>query len=276
MSAAASGTSALERFVRRDRAVAAAALAAVTAIAWGYLLHTASGMRGSPHGEMAGVAGMAGMAGMAMPQLKSWSVLQPLLLFAMWAIMMVAMMLPSAAPVILLFAGVTRTRHERASPSAPTAVFVAGYLMVWTAFSAAAALAQVGLHHASLLSPNMSTTSPVVGGLLLVVAGAYQWMPMKYACLSRCRSPLGFFGTEWREGHRGALVMGLRHGLFCLGCCWALMALLFVAGVMNLLWVAVLGALVLLEKLAPKGPLVGRVAGVVFATWGVRLITGGM
>jgi len=258
------GTAALERVLQRDRVVVGAALAATTLIAWAYLFRMASSMGGS----MAG----ATMAGMAMPQTGSWSALQPLLLFAMWAIMMVAMMLPSAAPMILLFAGVTRRRHERAAFAVPTAVFVAGYLAVWTGFSAAAALAQSGLHHAALLSPAMATRSPIVGGLLLVLAGVYQWTPVKYVCLSHCRSPVGFFGSEWREGRLGAFTMGARHGLFCLGCCWALMALLFVAGVMNLLWVATLAAIVLLEKAVPRGPLVARAAGVLLAACGVGLI----
>ncbi|MGH7663203.1 MAG: DUF2182 domain-containing protein [Gemmatimonadaceae bacterium] len=264
MPAAAPSASALERVVRRDRVIVATALTAVAAIAWAYLLHMASGMGGSTMD--------ASMADMSTPQMQPWSGLELLLLFAMWAIMMIAMMLPSSAPMILLFAAIVRRRQELARPSTPTAVFVAGYLLVWIGFSAGAALAQLGLHHASLLSPAMVITSPLVGGLLLVAAGAYQWMPIKYVCLSRCRSPLGFFGSEWREGWSGALTMGLRHGFFCLGCCWALMALLFVAGVMNLLWVAVLAGIVLLEKIAPSGALLGRIAGVLFAAWGIRVI----
>lgn len=258
----------LERLVRRDRAIAATAIAAMAAIAWGYLIHLASAMSTSGMGADAAHHAM----NMAAPQTQAWSALQPVLLFAMWAVMMVAMMLPSAAPMILLFAGVVRRRNERASPTAPTAIFVAGYLVVWMAFSAAAVLGQSGLHHASLLSANMSAATPFVGGLVLLTAAGYQWSPVKSVCLGRCRSPLGFLGSEWREGRRGALVMGIRHGLFCLGCCWALMALLFVAGVMNLLWVAVLAAIVLVEKLAPQGPLIGRAAGVLFAVWGVWML----
>ncbi|HVE79080.1 MAG TPA: DUF2182 domain-containing protein [Gemmatimonadaceae bacterium] len=263
--------SALERLVRRDRIAVAAALATVAAIAWGYLLHLMSGMTGAPS-----EGAMPDMPDMAMPEMGAWSALELLLLFAMWTVMMVGMMLPSAAPMILLFAAVTRRRRERASPAAPTAVFAAGYLLVWTGFSALAALAQLGLHHAALLSTAMASTSPILGGLLLVTAGVYQWMPTKYACLSRCRSPIGFLGSEWREGRLGALVMGARHGLFCLGCCWALMSLLFVAGVMNLLWVAAIAAIVLLEKVAPRGVIVGRAAGVLFAAWGVYLIAGAL
>jgi predicted metal-binding membrane protein len=256
--------------VRRDRAIIAAALVGVAAIAWGYLLHLGSGMSGAAASDA--MPAMPDMPDMAMPQTSAWTTLEALLLFAMWAVMMVAMMLPAAAPMILLFATVTRRRRERASPAAPTTVFAGGYLLVWTAFSAVAALTQLGLHRAALLSPAMAATSSMVGGVLLLAAGAYQWTPIKYACLSRCRSPIGFLGSEWREGRWGALVMGLRHGLFCLGCCWALMALLFVAGVMNLVWVAAIAALALVEKLAPVGAVVGRAAGVIFAAWGIYLI----
>jgi predicted metal-binding membrane protein len=219
-----------------------------------------------------GVGSMDG-AGMRMAEMQGWSPLEPLLLFLMWATMMVAMMLPSAAPMILLVNSVLRRRRERASPAAPISIFVGGYMLVWTAFSAAAALAQCGLHHTAMLSPAMASTSPVLGGLLLLVAGVYQWLPIKAACLGRCRSPLEFLGTHWREGLGGALMMGVRHGLYCVGCCWALMALLFVAGVMNLFWVAAIAALVLVEKVVPAGPWVGRVAGVALAGWGVWMLT---
>lgn len=262
----------VERLVRRDRALVATALAVLVALAWGYLVAHAAAMGKMGQGTTAG----AGMPDMAMPGLQAWSALDLLLLGVMWAVMMVAMMLPSAAPMILLVATVNRRRRERASPAAPTALFVAGYLAVWTAFSAAAALGQAGLHRAALLSPAMVSTSPVLGGLLLVAAGVYQWLPIKGACLGRCRSPLGFLGSEWREGRAGALVMGLRHGLLCLGCCWALMALLFVAGVMNLLWVATIAAFVLLEKLAPRGPLLGRLTGVLLVAWGGYLAFGAL
>jgi predicted metal-binding membrane protein len=250
----------LEGLVRRDRAVAALALLSVTAIAWVWLLRMHSGMPASDD------------MGMAMPGMHSWSGLDLLLLFLMWAVMMAAMMLPSAAPMILLVAGIERRRRERASPAAPTAIFAAGYLVVWTLFSAVAALTQWGLHQAALLSPAMASTSPILGGLLLVTAGVYQWLPLKSTCLSHCRSPIGFLGTEWREGNTGALVMGMRHGLYCLGCCWALMTLLFVAGVMYLPWVAAIAGLVLVEKVVPAGAWIGKVAGLGLVGWGGWLL----
>jgi predicted metal-binding membrane protein len=187
----------------------------------------------------------------------------------MWAVMMVAMMLPSAAPTILLFAGVSRRRRLQGRPAVPAAVFTLGYLLVWMLYAAAAATAQWELHRLALLSPAMASASPLLGGGLLVAAGVYQWMPLKGACLSHCRSPLGFFSTEWREGAWGALLMGMRHGSFCVGCCWLLMALLFVAGVMNLLWVAAIAGFVLLEKLLPGGARLGKAVGVLLILWGV-------
>jgi len=177
------------------------------------------------------------------------------------SVMMVAMMVPPASPMILLFARVNRQRREGENPAIPTALFLAAYLVVWSGFSAVATLAQWGLHSAALLSPMMVSTSPILGGLLLVGAGVFQWTSLKRACLVRCRSPLAFLLAEWRDGPRGAFLMGLRHGVYCLGCCWILMALLFVAGVMNLLWVATLAVFVLVEKVLPRGDLAGRLGG---------------
>ena len=151
----------------------------------------------------------------------------------------------------------------------PTGVFLAGYLVVWTGFSALAAVAQWVLHAEAFLSPLMVSTSPILGGSLLIVAGVFQWTPLKSSCLAHCRSPLSFLMTDWREGKLGAFVMGLKHGAFCTGCCWFLMALLFVAGVMNIWWIAIIAVLVLLEKVAPRGLLVGKVAGLLLSAWGV-------
>jgi predicted metal-binding membrane protein len=235
----------------RDRTVAGIAMVVVTAAAWLALLRMRTAM----------------MSGTAMPGAHHWGTLDVALLFLMWAVMMVAMMLPSAAPMILLFASVNRGRI-------PTAVFVAGYLSVWIGFSVAATLSQTALHQAALLSPAMAATSPLLGGLLLIVAGIYQWLPLKSACLGQCRSPLHFLGSEWREGRRGALVMGVRHGLFCVGCCWALMGLLFFAGVMNLTWVAAIAALVLAEKVVPRGAWIGRAGGAVLTATGAWMLSG--
>lgn len=194
-----------------------------------------------------------------------------LFLFGMWSVMMVAMMLPSATPMILLVGAVAR-RRGAAGPAVHTGLFTAGYFLLWIGFSAVAALAQWLLHRAALLTPAMASASPVLSGLVLLTAGVYQWLPLKRACLGHCRSPLHFLGAEWREGRAGALRMGARHGLFCVGCCWATMTLLFVGGVMRLPWIVALAALVLLEKLGPRGATLARAAGVVFAGWGLYLL----
>jgi predicted metal-binding membrane protein len=249
----------LESALRKDRLVVAAGLLAVAGLAWAYLAHSASAM--TAHPAMA----------MAMP----WSLGETAGLALMWIIMMVAMMLPSATPVILLFANVTRRRRLQGVVAAPVSVFVLGYLLVWTGYAVVAALVQSLLHSAALLSPVMASRSSLLSGGLLLLAGVYQWLPAKAACLSHCRSPLGFFTADWREGISGALGMGFRHGTHCVGCCWALMALLFVAGVMSLLWVLVIAGFVLAEKLVPRPRLVGRFTGALLMGWGLWLAVAG-
>ena len=206
--------------------------------------------------------------------MHAWSWVDVGALVVMWVVMMVAMMTPAAAPMILVFAALHRRRAAEGQASVPTAIFVLGYLVVWTAFSVVLAVLQSVLHAAALLSPAMATRSPLVAGGLLMAAGIFQWTPLKRACLAACRSPLSFIMNGWREGRGAALVMGLRHGLYCLGCCWALMALLFVAGVMNLLWVATIAIAVLIEKAVPRGDLVGRIAGAGLVLAGVLTAVG--
>jgi predicted metal-binding membrane protein len=261
MSAVPSPPGFLEAALRRDRLIVAAGLLALTTLAWVYVARMADTVP-AHHG-------------MAMPQANPWSIADTGGLAVMWIVMMVAMMLPSVAPVILLFAGVSRRRRVQGVLAAPVSVFTLGYLLAWTGYAVLAALAQSLLHSAALLSPATASASPLLGGGLLVLAGVYQWLPLKGACLSHCRSPLGFFSTEWREGVSGALVMGFRHGSYCVGCCWALMALLFVAGVMNLLWVVVIAGFVLAEKVMPNGRLMGRITGVLLAGWGLWVVASG-
>ena len=250
-----------EIILRRDRIIVLSSLAVIVALSWAYVASLASDMETM---DMA--------TEMAMPQMQAWGVTNFALTFVMWAVMMVAMMTPTAAPMILMFAGINRRRQKQQVPYVPTSVFLLGYLVVWAAFSILATAAQWGLHAVSLLSPMMVSTSPVLGGILLLIAGIYQWTPLKHACLSKCRSPLGFVLNEWREGRWGAFLMGLKHGSYCTGCCWSLMALLFVAGVMNLLWVAAIAGFILLEKVAPAGHRLGRAAGVLMVAGGVVLL----
>lgn len=254
----------VERLIRRDRLIVVLALAGVMLLAWFYLVRMAEGMRAAAtEADMHAAMGMADMA--------AWSTADVVALFLMWAVMMAGMMLPSAAPMILLVVSTYRRRDGRYARMA-TAAFAGGYLVAWTGFSLVAALAQAALHAAALMSSAMVSQSTVFAGMVFLAAGAYQWMPLKHACLTHCRSPLQFLTEEWREGVAGAFRLGLRHGLFCVGCCWVLMALLFAAGVMNLLAVAAIGAFVLVEKVLPHGPLVGRLAGVLLVAWGAYLL----
>jgi predicted metal-binding membrane protein len=230
---------------RCERAVILAALAGVAALSW---LH------------LAGMGDMTGTTRRAVP------------MFLMWWVMMIGMMLPSALPMTLTFATVNRRRRALGTPYVPTAVFVAGYVLAWGAFSVAATALQWGLERAALMTPMMRTSSPLLGGLLFVAAGLYQLTPLKHACLRRCRSPLAFVLERWHDGTAGALRMGAEHGAYCLGCCGLLMALLFVGGVMNLLWVAAIAAWVLVEKVLPYGAVMARAAGVSAIALGAWMI----
>ena len=248
-----------EALARRDRLIAAVGLAGIASLAWLYVAWLAGDM--------------GAMADAATPALQPWTPADAVLMFVMWAVMMAAMMLPSAAPMILLHAAVAR-KYGAATPSA-TGAFAAGYLAVWTGFSALATALQWALEQAALLSPTMVATSPWLGGGLLIAAGAYQMTPLKHACLQHCRSPVHFISRHWRAGTLGAVRMGLAHGAYCVGCCWVLMALLFVGGVMNLLWIAALAAFVLVEKLLPRGAGFGRIAGGLMVLTGLWLIAQG-
>jgi predicted metal-binding membrane protein len=243
------------RILRRDRTIIGGALIGAVVLAWAYLLLAAG-----PD------VSMAAMSEPMMPM--PWTAATFGVMAMMWIAMMAAMMLPSAAPMILLFAAIDRKRTERGSPISATGLFSFAYLVVWSAFSIAATSAQWGLQQARLLSPAMATGSTALAGALLLAAGIYQLTPLKQTCLRNCRSPLDFLTRYWRKGALGAVQMGLRHGLFCLGCCWALMALLFVGGVMNVLWIAALALFILVEKIAPAGRLLGRAAGIGLTLWG--------
>lgn len=252
--------SVLEAILRRDRALVAVALSVLIALSWAYLL-AGAGMS------------MHEMNGMLMPmRMEPWTLHYAAIVFVMWSVMMAAMMLPSAAPMILLYATIAR-RRGLAKGDLNTAFFVGGYIVVWGLFSAAAVALQFRLEQAALLSSMMQMTSIALAGAILILAGLYQWTPLKRACLRRCRSPLDFIMTEWREGGTGAFTMGLRHGLYCLGCCWLLMLLLFVGGIMNLVWIAALAVFVLIEKLAPAGHWIGRMAGIALVVWGGATLT---
>lgn len=248
-----------------ERAVVIGWLAALAGLCWAYLLFRAARM---PPAEMGAMAGMDMTPSRPMPYRPA----ELLLLFGMWVTMMSAMMLPAATPAVLLFARVNRLYHAVRRPYLATALFVAGYLLVWSGFAALATLLQWLLHDAGVLDPAMALTNSTAAGLALVAAGVYQWTPAKHTCLHHCRSPLAFILTGWHAGPLGALRMGLTHGLYCTGCCWLLMVLLFAAGVMNLWAIAALAALVLAEKLAPGGAWVATLSGLGLVAWGTLLL----
>jgi predicted metal-binding membrane protein len=235
----------------------------VAAIAWSYLLR---GAGIDMHVAMDHVA-------MEMPP-EAWTWDYTVVMFTMWWVMMIAMMLPSAAAVPLLVAALNRRSQPGRMPYGTTGFFAAGYLLAWAFFSVAAVAAQWWLAQSGLLSAMMEATSPRLAGVLLIAAGVWQVTPFKQACLRRCRSPVQFVTERRRPGNRGGLLMGIEHGAFCVGCCWTLMALLFVGGVMNLYWIVGLAAFVLIEKLLPAGQRIGQVAGAASALWGLVLLGG--
>jgi predicted metal-binding membrane protein len=264
----------------RDRWLIAASSSVLALLAWTYLIVMAQqmahgdmsllGMGEMPgasdapaRDEMPGMPGMGAQATDAMTMAPAWTARTFALTLLMWWVMMIGMMIPSAVPMVLLFGAVQRRQLAEQNPALRVAVFTLGYLAVWGAFSVLATTAQSALSQLALLSPMRFTLSRELGALLLVVAGIYQLSPLKNVCLRRCRSPAEFLSMHWRQGTTGALRMGAEHGAFCVGCCWLVMALLFVGGVMNLLWVAALGVFVLLEKVMPRGELLARASGVV-------------
>lgn len=259
----------LEAVLRRDRWVLLAALIVILTLAWGWLL-AGAGMDMSAV-EMTAMAGMDGW----LMQSAVWSPAYAALIATMWWVMMVAMMLPSAAPMLLLFARVNRKDKSVDAPLVPTALFAAGYLVAWGGFSVIATGLQWGLESLRLLSPMLETTNRWLGAGILIAAGLWQLTPLKARCLSHCRSPLGFLAQHWRAGPAGALRMGLEHGAYCLGCCWFLMALLFFGGVMNLYWIVGLAVFVLVEKTVRSGQWVARAVGIALILWGIGLLAQG-
>lgn len=241
------------RAYRRDRGILVAALAALALLAWGYLA-TAPELHGAGHHAMHGHA-------------SGWGAADLLFAFAMWTVMMVGMMLPAASPAVLAYGTTARRMRQHRHPTILSMLFVGGYLLVWSAFSLLAAGVQLSLHQAALLTSEGASQG--LAGVLFLIAGVFQWTPLKKACLSHCRSPLLFVMNTWRDGPAGAVSMGLQHGVYCLGCCWALMALMFAVGVMDLAWTAALTGFLIVEKIVPAGDRIGRTAGLLFAAMGI-------
>jgi len=269
-----------EAVLRRDRLIVGSALGVLAALAWGYVLWLAAdmkmdGMGMSPEDPRGSAFRMVptGM-GMMAPATAPWSAVEFTFVFAMWAVMMIGMMAPSAAPMILMYARVARQGRSAGKPLAATGWFAAGYFLAWSGFSLAATLLQWLLEREALLDAHMASASVLLGAIVLIAAGIYQWTPLKNACLSQCQSPFRFLMSHggFRSNVLGCLHLGLLHGAYCVGCCWVLMALLFVVGVMNVLWIALLALLVLLEKLTPWGQPIARAAGAVCVAAGAWLV----
>ena len=241
----------------RDRIVILSALGIVTLLSWVYLVDMAREMDGMNCSRMVG---------------EPWTAGYFTEMLEMWVIMMVGMMVPSAIPMVLIYASVARKAAREGSPIAPTGIFVIGYVVIWSLFSLGATIAQWALDRMALLSPMTMSNSQILAGLLLLAAGIYQLTPVKDACLRHCRSPMHFVSSHWKSGGLGAFRMGIEHGVFCLGCCWILMGLLFFGGVMSLWWIGGLALFVLLEKVMPFGAIGGRVTGGIVVIWGLMVL----
>ncbi|HQU15931.1 MAG: hypothetical protein B7Z66_07660 [Chromatiales bacterium 21-64-14] len=242
-----------------ERATVLAVALTIAGFTWLYLIHLT--------GAMPAMGDLARHASHPAGAMAHWDIQHALLVFIMWAAMMVAMMLPGAIPMLLLFLAVSRRQRGRPGHYLRVLLFASGYILVWSGFSLVATLLEWRLESTRLLAPMGAIPQAALGGLVLAAAGAYQWTPLKTRCLHACQTPLTFVLTRWRPGPRGAWRMGLTHGAYCVGCCWALMGLLFVGGVMNLLWAALLSIFVLAEKLVP-GRWTARISGALLIGWG--------
>ncbi len=248
-----------EKAIQRDQRIVLAGLLAVIVLSWAYLL-AGAGMN------------MPQEAGAMTAMTPRWTPAYAGLMVIMWWVMMLAMMLPSAAPAILVFAALNRTQAPHGTPVIPSGVFAAGYGLAWGGFSLLATALQWRLSQGDLLTPAMASAGPALGGGLLIAAGLYQFSPWKQACLRHCRTPLDFLARHWRPGMWGALRMGAEHGLYCLGCCWVLMGLLFYGGVMSLAWISGLALFVMAEKVLPVGRHMGWIAGAALILWGLAVL----
>ncbi|MCP5074884.1 MAG: DUF2182 domain-containing protein [Rhodobacteraceae bacterium] len=235
-----------------------AALVALSVVGWGLVIWSAANMS-SP------------IVALMMPMDSHWAFREIIAVWLMWAVMMGAMRLPSAIPMMVIRRRVAAKRDPETHNAHRW--FLAAYLLTWALFSMAATVLQWSFQHADVLSHMLRIQGALVGGGILVAAGVFQLTPLKAACLHKCRTPMGFLLTDWRSGRLGAFQMGLKHGQYCIGCCWALMMVLFVGGVMSLTTIAVLSGIVAIEKLAPRGEQIAKLGGVLLIVWGLWLIS---
>jgi len=252
----------MENILKKDRLIIISALFIISLLAWVYIIYL--------YRQMA-VMNMDALF-FAMPMTPSWTMTDFVLLLLMWFVMMIAMMTPAVAPLILIFAMVNRQRKQQNRPFVNTAYLMTGYFLVWAAFSLAATSLQWLLQQISLLNPEMKTTSKILGSVILITTGIFQFTAFKHTCLQYCRTPIEFVHRHWKEGKQGALRMGIQNGFYCLGCCWMLMVLLFVAGIMNLLWVALIAVFVLIEKITSQTKWISYVAGCALILYGILFL----
>ena len=254
----------LSQFLKRDQLFIFLGIFILVIFSWIYLFYSSLTMPAETSESI--------IQDMVMPQVNNWNIHDVLALFVMWSVMMMAMMLPSATPMILIFSTVNKKRFEQGNGFVPTWIFLSGYILVWIGFSIIATITQWLLHYFALLSSDLKLIDPVVSGIILIAAGAYQFTSIKNVCLKNCQTPLGFIMGNWRYGKRGALIMGLKHGLYCVGCCWVLMSLLFLAGIMNILWIALIAVFILIEKIVRRDRYVSYAAGFALMMLGSWLI----
>ena len=248
----------LEYLLKRDRFIIVTGLVLISVLSWLYIIYL--------YREMV-VMDMNSLF-FAMPMTQHWTSTDFALLFLMWLVMMIAMMTPSVSPLILIFALVNRKKKEQQSPFVHTGYLLAGYFLVWGGFSLLTTLLQWLLQQVSLLNPEMKTTSKILGSIILIAAGIFQFTALKKTCLSNCRNPIDFIHRNWKEGKGGAFRMGIESGTYCIGCCWVLMVLLFFSGIMNLLWIALIAAFVLIEKTFPYPKWISTAAGIALIAYG--------
>jgi len=247
-------------YFSRDHWIVYTGMLAVCLLGWGYMAYMAWAMQNMDVVDM----WMPPRAGA-----RAWTLYDFYMLFGMWALMMIAMMTPSVLPMVSLYVTVNKSKKNKDQAYTPTLIFLSGYLVAWVLFSVLISIVQYPLHTVGLLNPMMDSRSYLLSGGILVIAGIYQWTPWKDACLEQCRSPLHYLMTSWREGYWGAMKMGIHHGLYCIGCCWALMAVMFAVGVMNVLWMIAIAFFVLAEKISPVSAKYLRIiSGFGLVVWG--------
>jgi predicted metal-binding membrane protein len=255
-------TSAFAYVLKKDRFIVFSALFFLCVLSWLYIIYLYKQMYPMNMDALF----------FAMPMTPSWSWTDFVLLFLMWFVMMIAMMTPSVIPLVLVFTLINRKRQQRQNPFVPSGYLLSGYFVVWAAFSLFATLLQWLLQQVSLLNPEMITTSKILGGFILILAGVFQFTSLKGSCLRYCRTPIGFIHQYWKDGKSGALRMGIQNGIYCLGCCWILMLLLFVSGIMNILWIAIISLFVLIEKVLSSVKVISFIAGMALMAYGIIVL----